>query len=349
MRKVGFGVIGVGTWGENHVRVFKQNPNAELIAIADINEKRAREISERYRIKEYYTDYRELLENPDIEAVGIATPDFLHREPCVMAAEAGKDILVEKPLATTVQDAEAILNAARKNGVKLMVDFHNRWNPPCVMAKKAIEEGEVGDPIYLYARLNNTKLSPTRFLKWASKSKVIWFLTVHTCDLARWFFNDEAERVYAVSRSKVLRSMGIDTPDFYTAIVEFKEGAVVNLESCWIIPNTIPGVGWGEWFGLGIDFKLEIVCRRGTIYLDPLPNYTARKYTDEQYSWPDMQGAIQLHDRWIGFAIESINHFVDCVVNDKEPLVTGEDGLAVTKIMCAVEESARTGKIVEVR
>jgi len=321
---------------------------ANLIGVADINESRAQSIAKKYGVKTYYADYKDLLGSPEIEAVGIATPDFLHLEPCVAAAEAGKHILVEKPLATNVQDAEAILNAARRNSVKLMVDFHNRWNPSCIVAKEAIENGEIGEPLYLYARLNNTKLSPTEFLTWASKSKVIWFLTVHTCDLARWFFKDEVDRVYAVSRSKVLEKMGVKTPDLYTAIAEFRNGAVTNFESCWVVPNTIPGVGWGRWQGLGVDFELELIGTYGAVYANVVPNFVTRKYTDKGYAWPDIQGTFQAHERWIGFGIESINHFVDCVANDKEPRVTGEDGLAATKIICAIEESARTGEIVTV-
>ena len=322
MKRTGFGVIGVGTWGENHVRAFTQNPQAKLIAVADANEDRARSIAEKYGVKTYYTDYREMLKRPEIEAVGIATPDFLHREPCVAAAEAGKQILVEKPLATTVEDAESIVNAAKKNHAKLMVDFHNRWNPSCVEAKRAIENGELGEPLYLYARLSNTILSPTEFLRWASKSKVIWFLTTHTFDLARWFFNDEATRVYAVSRSKVLEGLDVKTPDFYTALVEFEKGATANLESCWIIPNTLPGPGWGRWYGLGIDFRFELVGTQGAIYVDIFPNLTTRRYTAKGCVYPDTSGTVEVNGKWVGFGIESINHFVDCIVNDKKPMVT---------------------------
>ena len=82
LRKAGFGVIGVGTWGENHVRAFVQNPQANLIAVADVNEGRARTIARKYGVKGHYTNYEDLLKNPEIEAVGIATPDFIHKEPC---------------------------------------------------------------------------------------------------------------------------------------------------------------------------------------------------------------------------------------------------------------------------
>lgn len=343
MRRSKFGVIGVGTWGENHVRAYAQNPRSELVAVSDINEERAKKIGSQYGVS-YYTDYMKMLADRTIEAVSVATPDFLHREACVAAAEAGKHVLVEKPLATTVEDAEAIVNAARKSGVKLMVDFHNRWNPPFVQAKKALEDKELGDPIYIFARINNTKLSPTSFLKWASRSKVIWFLTAHTCDLVRWLFQDEAQSVYAAATSRVLTSRGIKTPDLYTAIVKFRKGGIATLESTWILPNTMPGVGWGEWTGLGIAFEMQIVGSGGAYFVRPFPNQAVQKYTDSGYSWPDTNATYFVDGKWGGFAIESINHFVDCVADDRVPSATWEDGLAVTKTICAMERSAETGR-----
>lgn len=125
MRKVGFGVIGLGTFGKNHVAAYAAHPLAELIAVCDIKRELAEETAERYRVK-HYADYREMLEDPDVQAVSVATPDFLHKEPVMACAEKTKHVLCEKPLATTVKDAEEMVNAVAKAGVKLMLDFHNR-------------------------------------------------------------------------------------------------------------------------------------------------------------------------------------------------------------------------------
>ena len=131
MKKIGFGVIGTGiVGGAWHAYVYSRLPQSKLVAVCDLDEKRAQDAAKKYGASAVYTDYRKLLENPDIKAVSIATPDFAHREIAVAAAEAGKHILVEKPLATTVEDAEAIVKAAKKAKVKLMVDFHNRVSPP---------------------------------------------------------------------------------------------------------------------------------------------------------------------------------------------------------------------------
>src|SRR5581483_8259277 len=203
MDRVGFGVIGAGLFGENHALVYSRLPGVELVAVCDQNEARAREVAERYGARTHATDYRQLLANPDIRAVSIATPDFAHAEIALAAAEAGKHILVEKPLATTVDEAQAIVDAAARAGVKLMVDFHNRANPPFVAARDNVRSGALGTPAYGYARLSNTTFVPLEMLRWADRSSALWFLGSHTIDIMRFILNDEVVRVHAVSRSGI--------------------------------------------------------------------------------------------------------------------------------------------------
>ncbi|HID05964.1 MAG TPA: Gfo/Idh/MocA family oxidoreductase, partial [Armatimonadetes bacterium] len=140
MPKMGFGIIGAGVWGETHAMTYSAHPDAELVMVCDLDAERARTIAENYNAREWTTDYENLLARDDIQAVSIVTPDFAHREIAVAAAQAGKHILVEKPLATTIEDCEAIINAAKQANVKLMVDFHNRFNPPHIRVKEALDE-----------------------------------------------------------------------------------------------------------------------------------------------------------------------------------------------------------------
>jgi predicted dehydrogenase len=160
----------------------------------------------------------------------------------------------------------------------------------------------------------------------------------HAVDLTRWLFNDEVCRVYAVSRAEVLREKGVDTPDFYEAILEFKNGGVATVENCWILPNSLPTV---------IDFKFQIIGSEGAVYIDLSSHRAIQKYGKESASNPDVFVYPNIHGKPMGFAIESIRHFVDCVVNDKEPMVTGKDGLAATKIISAIQRSSREGKPVD--
>ncbi len=341
MTKTGFGVIGTGiVGGAWHAHVYHNLPAAELVAVCDLDAGRAREIAERYSVPHVFTDYRDLLARDDIAAVSIATPDFAHREIAVAAAQAGKHILVEKPLATTVEDAEAILAAVDEAGVKLMVDFHNRVSSPFVQARQSVLDGELGELQYIYARLSNTTFVPTQMLPWASKSSALWFLASHTFDMSTWLLNDKPVRVYAVSRSGILRGKGVDTQDFHVAIVEFAGGAVVTLENSWILPETEPNV---------FNFKMEVLGSEGVLYINTSDNRTVEKYTRDSVSLPDVLGfTLDANSaRMSGFVLEAIARFVDAVVDDKPVLATGAEAALVTRVLCAIEESARTGQPID--
>ena len=341
MTKVGFGVIGTGiVGGAWHAHVYHHMPTAELVAVCDLNEGRAREVADRYGVPNVYTDYRDLLARDDIAAVSVATPDFAHREIAVAAANAGKHLLVEKPIATTAADADAIVRAADAAGVKLMVDFHNRVNPAFVTARQAVRDGELGELKYIYLRLSNTTWVPTQMFAWASQTSALWFLASHTFDLACWLLEDRPARVYAVSRSGVLKEMGVDTQDFHIAIVEFQGGAVVTLENCWILPETAPNL---------IDFKVELLGSAGAMYVNTSDNRTVEKYTRAEASLPDTLGFTLDPDsaRLSGFVLESIARFVDAVVADAPVLATGAEAALVTRVLTAIEESARRGQPVD--
>jgi predicted dehydrogenase len=341
MKKIGFGVIGTGiVGGAWHAYVYSRLPQSKLVAVCDLDAQRAEDAAKKYGAEAVYTDYRELLANPAVQAVSIATPDFAHREIAVAAAEAGKHILVEKPLATTVEDAEVIVKAARKAKVKLMVDFHNRVSPPFVGAKESIQAGELGKPTYIYAHLSNTTWVATKMLPWASKSAALWFLGSHIADLAHWLIDDEPKRVFAVSRSGILKEMGVDTDDFSVAIVEFKNGAVATLENAWILPETEPMV---------FNFKFELLGSKGSMYINTSDHRAVQKFTKDSASLPDILGITFSGNapRMSGFVLEAISRFVDAVADDCPVLASGEDGLVVTRILTAVTESAKSGRPVD--
>ncbi len=338
---VGFGIIGTGVWGETHLKTYSTHPGAELACICDLNEELVRERAEQYGAGDWTTDYEELLARDDVDAVSVVTPDYLHRELVVAAAEAGKHVLMEKPMATTVEDCEAMIDAAEANGITLMVDFHNRWNPAMWNIKKKIVDGEMGEPQMLTLRLNDTIYVPTEMLSWAGNSTVVWFLGSHSVDLARWFFDDEVTRVYAVSRSRVLAERDIDTPDFFHYICEFEGGGVAHVENCWIMSNEMPTVA---------DFKAEMVGSEGTALADVTAHGMLKTFTAEEgMSYPDMAVVTDVHDRPNGFGVQSIRHFADCVIEGREPVVSPRDGLENTRVLVAVHESAESGQPVDVQ
>lgn len=340
MERVGFGVIGVGLFGENHALVYSRLPGVELVAVCDQNEARAKEVAERYGARAWYTDYEEVLADPEIAAVSIATPDFAHAEIALAAAKAGKHILCEKPLATTVEEAQAIVDAAAQAGVTLMVDFHNRVNPPFVAAREQVRSGAIGTPAYGYARLSNTTFVPLEMLSWANRTSALYFLGSHAVDIMRFILDDTIVRVQAVSRSGILHGMGVDAPDFHVAIAEFARGAVVTFEHAWILPQSQPMV---------YDFTVELLGSEGAIYLNPSHHGAVELHTGGRLNYGDVLGVTPTSDLRVGgFVLEAIARFADAVLHGRPVLATGEDGLEATRIVAAIERSAETGQPVEV-
>jgi len=339
MNRVRFGIIGTGTWGHVHAETYANHHRASLAAVCDLDEERARKTAALFGASKVYTDYQQMVADPEIDAVAVVTPDFAHRDPIVAAARAGKHVIVEKPLATTREDLECIRQAVTAAGVQLMVDFHCRWCPPLVVARNDIENGILGDIVSAYLRLNDTLYVPLKMLSWAARSSILWFLGSHTVDALRYLLNDEVVRVYSVSRSGVLRARGVDVPDIYQSILEFRNGTVATIENQWIVPDTNPGYN---------DFKVNILGSKGMFNMDLTHNQMIERYLTDRCDRPDVIDGPLIHGRHVGFVYESIKHFVDCVADQKQVASTLEDGIRVSQVILALMESASRREPVEV-
>ena len=334
---VRIGMIGVGIQGKRHIQSFRQIPRAKVVAAADINKSRLEEACARYEIEGAFTDYHQMIKEAELDAVSVVLPDDMHLDPALATIDAGLDLLVEKPLATKVEEAEAIVKAAREKGVRLMTNFSNRWQPPVAMVKEAYVAGELGEPVYVYARLSNTLRVPTEMIRpWVERTKLPFWLMSHTVDRVRWIYGAEAKKVYGISRSGLLKSEGIDVEDIFLATVEWDNGAFSTFESSWILPPRLPA---------NIDSKMMFIFTEGAAYFDAQATMIEMA-TKERYTIPAMlttstRGRIQ------GFVIESLRHFVDSVAEGKEPEPSGEDGLAVCRITAAIVESAKEGRAIE--
>lgn len=333
--RVRVGVVGAGLHGEMHLEAYSVSERCDLTCICDLNADRARQMAEKYGCA-WTTDIHELA--AAVDGATVATPDFAHLEPALALIGAGKHLLMEKPLTTDVAEGEQLVAAAREAGVKLMVNFSNRWNPKFLAARGAIDSGRLGEFVMGYSRLSNTISVPTGMLAWATQSGPEWFLFPHTIDVVRWVIGQEITRVYATGRKGTLTALGIDAYDAIQAIVHFANGAFVTFETCWIIPNSWPSVVDSTMTLFGTDGRMEIDQNDQGITLA-----SDRFETGAPYGKYDRHGTAQ------GFYLEGIRHFVDCLADDRDPVVTGEDGLAVTRAIAAIRESIGTGNCVAVQ
>lgn len=340
MAKARFGVIGAGLWGSFHCRTLAALPAAELVAVCDQDAARADKLREPFGARGY-TDFRALIADPDIDAVTVATPDFAHAEIVLAAITAGKHVMSEKPLATTLAEAEAIAAAAATSGAKVMVDFHNRVNPAVHAVREAVRGGEIGALLHASARLSNTLFVPLELLSWAARSSALWFLGSHTVDALRFVSGAEVVRVQAVRRRGHLASLGVDTDDLHIALLEFDNGMVASLENSWVLPRDLP---------LVFDFRAEIVGEKGSLQIDTAQNGTFRKYAGQGLRTGDMLGVTPAAGGRIGgFVMEAIARFVDAVTADAPLLADAADGLAVTRVLVAIEEAANSSRAVKVK
>ncbi len=338
MRSTRAAVIGAGLWGTAQAGVFAEHPGVELVAVCDLDASRAEALARAHGARPY-TDVERMFAAEALGAVGIATPDHAHRDVVIAAAEAGTAILVEKPLATTLQDAEAIAAVVRARGVRLMVDFHSRYSPPFNVAKGAIERGELGRLVSAYYRLNDTIEVPLRMLSWAAQSSVLWFLGSHAVDTLRWFTGSEVVRVYAREIRTVLAGLGHDMADGYQSLLEFESGVVASVENTWIVPRSHANIN---------DIKVNLLGSEGMLDLDLTNHGVVRRFTAERMDYPDVFVLPKVHGRSVGFAHASIWDFCDRLISGAPFVVGLEDGVAVTKTVCAMLESSRVGQPVDV-
>jgi len=296
-----------------------------------MDEDKAREAGETFGV-DHYTDYGQMLKDDRISAVAVVTPDFAHADPTVAAAEAGKHIICEKPLATTREDARRIVEAVKANQVQIMVDYHNRWNPVYYKIKEDIEEGKIGKVMSAYLRLNDVLWVATDYISWAAQSSILWFLGSHTVDVLCWLFDDKVRRVFAVSRTGVLRQMGIDIPDLYQAILEFEGGGVASLENSWITPNTNPCLN---------DHKFNITGDKGMFNGDFTHNALIQRFLEDKADHPDVLVRPTVQGRPTGFAFESMRDFVDRIYFGEKVKVSLESSVHVTSVILALLESVQ--------
>jgi len=305
MTKINCAVIGVGIWGENHVKVYKSHPKVGSLVICDMNEKKAKSIAEKYNIDRYYVDYNEMLEE-ELDAVSVTTPDFAHKNPVIASLNKKNHVLVEKPLATKLDDCISMVEAAKRNGVNLMTDFHSRWVLPFLGIKKTVEAGEIGKPMHANIRLSDTAYVPRKMLRWMNQSSSMWFLGCHTIDLLRWVFNDEVSKVYCVSEQRVFKAEGINCPDYFQTILKFKNGGSALMENTFLLPEkSYPAL---------FDFRFEVVGGKGTVTAIPVLGESFAKYTDSPIDSPyypkqDMFFGPAYSENLVGGAYDAIRYF----------------------------------------
>lgn len=356
MAKCRIGVIGVGTFGINHLRCFRQLGYigaAELVAASDLNESLLDERAKEFNFKPY-KDYREMLEKENLDGVTVVTPDPFHKQIVLDAAAAGVNILCEKPLDVTVEGCQQMTDACAQANVLLQVDFHKRYDEYHIAMKQKIDAGDLGKIQYGYSHMEDRIEVPKDwFPGWAPNSSPGWFLGIHFYDLARFLMGANGVSVWATGCKGRLSSLGVDTWDSISAKVTFDNGATVAFDTSWILPYEFEAVVNQGIRLVGELGLLECDSQdRGTITCcagDKPGMQTHNKSFLRQKT--DKQG----REIFEGYGMESIADFAYNVnvlldggtLADLGDYPSGQDGIEGTKIAAGVHKSLETGGIVQ--
>jgi len=356
MASARIGVVGVGTFGINHLRCFRQmeyTGEAELVAACDTNEALLQQRLQEFSFRPY-SDYREMLEKEDLDGITVVTPDPLHHDIVLAAAEAGVHVLCEKPLDVTVEGCLEMTEACAKAGVLLMVDFHKRYDEYHLAMKEKIQAGDLGDIQYGYVHMEDRLEVPRDwFPGWAAKSSPAWFLGIHFYDLARFLLEANGVAVWATGAKGRLEELGIGGWDSISAKVLFDNGATIAFDTSWILPDGFEAI---------VNQGIRLVGTKGMLECDSQDRGTLTCCADDNppqqthnKSFLRMRRDKYGREIWEGYGMTSIADFALNVnlllegkrLEDLGPYPSGEDGIEATKIAAGVHRSLETGGIVE--
>ncbi|HVX44884.1 MAG TPA: Gfo/Idh/MocA family oxidoreductase [Mycobacteriales bacterium] len=339
-RRLGFGVIGAGGISRfAHRPNLARNPRVKLVGVADIDGEKARQAAEDFGIEHSYDDYHDLLADPEVEAVSVTTWPAAHAEPVIAAARAGKHILCEKPIAPTLEEADAMVAAAESAGVKFTMGYQHRFGTALNLTKQLMDEGAIGRPM----GMTQVGVAPSRHgVPWFLKKEfagggVLMDWGIYTAHTILWLMGP-VESVYATSaifRDQVMVKdelvTGIDVEDTIMATMRFASGAMGSWYAAWAVAAAHGGMTIDGADG-------SITSGRGESGLNVMSN--TFNEPEHIHGWRQIRTVepvlADLHYR-------KLAHLVDSVLDDAPLRMTGADGRDALELVLAIYRSAETG------
>lgn len=313
--------------GRSYAKVIKVLPDAEFVGIYDRDQERAQRYAAEFDVPSFPT-LDELLAK--VDAVLICSENSLHAEYTLAAAREGKHVLCEKPLATNLEDAQAMVQACEGAGVILQTAFPIRFSTPVEEGKKTIESGAIGKVVAINGT-NHGKMPGGWFIdQELAGGGAVFDHTVHVVDIMRWYLNSEVKEVYAEIDNTLHPASPIDDMGMLT--MEFEDGTIATLDPSWSRPKTFPT--WG-------DVTLKVIGTKGTIEIDAFAQ-RGEVYSDElghnqYYFWGDDSNYAMVKD------------FIACIKEKKKPRADGLAGLLATEVALSAYEAAKEGKVIKLR
>jgi UDP-N-acetylglucosamine 3-dehydrogenase len=329
MAKIRVAVIGVGNMGKNHVRVYSQISDADLVAISDIDKGSVKSVASSCGAK-WYIDYKKMLAKEEIDAVSIVVPTTKHEEVALDAIDYGKHVLLEKPIAGSIKSAEKIVQRADKAGVNLMVGHIERFNPVVARTKQLIDEGKLGQVVSISAK----RVGPYANIK--NDIGVCLDLAIHDIDVMRFITNDEVSEVYA----KIGNNLCLNE-DYASILLTLQKGATGLIDTNWLTPTKIRRLDvTGTQGYAALDYISQELNLYGSVLFKDYSEYEELTMAHGQ---PHM--AKIKTDKEEPLKIE-LKHFIQSILKNKTPLVDGRTGVRNLEVALAAVQSAKKGRAI---
>ncbi|WP_170008565.1 Gfo/Idh/MocA family protein [Bacillus fonticola] len=340
MEKLKVGVIGTGSIAKHrHLAEYRANDQVEIVAVCDINEARAKEVGALFGVTKTFTDYHDLLKE-DVDAVSVCTPNYLHAPISIAALKAGKHVLCEKPMATSEEEANAMIAAAEKSGKTLMIGHNQRFVASHQQAKDWIATGKLGK-VYSF----RTAFGHPGPEAWSADGDRSWFfkkeeafigamgdLGVHKTDLVRYILGEEMVEVAAMVETSAKKNADVD--DNAVLILKTESGIIGTLATSWS-------------YNGNEDNSTVIYAENGVLRLEDNKDFSVIYHKNDGTTETFSLGKIQSNEEGGQVSTGVIDHFVDSILTGKAPLITGEEGKKSLLVILGAIASNETKQIVK--
>lgn len=332
------GIVGLGFMGRRYAEFLHKLDSVEVTAVCDIRQEIAAQCAEMTGAR-IFLEAEDLATSPDVDAVFVCTPEDKHVAISLAAINAGKAVMIEKPLAHSLEAARSIAEAASTKAATVMVGHLLRFEPRWAAAKRVIAAGDIGEVVSIATRRVGNVLDQSVL---GGRTTIPLYYGVHDLDIVRWFANAEASTIFASRRTGALRQLGYPIDDLYCAVLEFENNILATAELGWHVPAAavaaptagITVVGTKGWLKVEqADTGLQFWAESGRSAVHPVIDVTF---------WP------QVHSVPGGALANELSHFLDCVRKDSQPIITLNDAYEALRLSLAMEASADQKKVVQV-
>ncbi len=327
MKKLKIGVIGAGFMGSNHARVYSEIPDCKIVAISDIDEKKAKAMGQKYNCS-YYKDYKEMLDKEEIEAASVTVPTKIHKEVSSYVMDKNIHVLLEKPIAGNIEDAQEIIKKAKEKNVKLLIGHIERFNPVVIKMKELIDKGKLGKIITIIARRVGS--FPLRI----KDANIVVDVSVHDIDIINYLLGKKPDKIHCFGGM----SINDNKEDQVIVLMKYDQTSGV-IQSNWITPIKIRNLSVTGTKGYA---ELNYLTQELVLYKSNFQkHFDTYKEFIIKFGKPKK---IHLDIRKKEPLKEEITHFIKCAEGDDKPVVDGYQALTSLKIALEINNKLRKNK-----